>query len=285
MITHNLEDELAKEMKNISDFDIISVFDYKGGYGEFNYMIRLAKYFRWIDEETEQLMLSVPEYKSRYEFQQYKEPSMCDYTSAAFSVSPIKSIASRRFMEILKTASAYNHEIWNCTDIWNTYLYRGLSILKKYFATYERNGCRLPIEMGYVYVIDAGNDYIKIGKTINPDQRIKQISPNMPFDCEYRHIFPTYFMSLGEKLLHHKFADFRTNGEWFHSYEDILIWLNDDGPAYTELAFFSSLHEELMRLPEMRLARLFDHRMTFDPRDTGWEVFDNFKSLYQEFVY
>ncbi len=79
----------------------------------------------------------------------------------------------------------------------------------------ERDGF-VPYEQGYVYVIQAcDTQYLKIGKTKNPDRRILQIAPQMPFRTQYVRVWRSNFMSMGEKYLHSVFSDYRANGEWF----------------------------------------------------------------------
>ena len=79
----------------------------------------------------------------------------------------------------------------------------------------------LPYEQGYVYMIHAiGTDYYKIGKSINPDRRILQIAPKMPFSVKFHRVWRSNFMSYAEKYLHSNFEDFRANGEWFEFSED-----------------------------------------------------------------
>jgi len=88
---------------------------------------------------------------------------------------------------------------------------------------YKQYGGLLPFNQGYVYLIHAiGSDYYKIGKSINPDRRILQISPVMPFKVRFVRVWPTNFMDKAEKYLHNLFMDERTNGEWFSFKEEEL---------------------------------------------------------------
>lgn len=88
-------------------------------------------------------------------------------------------------------------------------------------AEYKAVNGFIPREPGYVYLIHAvGTEYYKIGKSINPDRRILQISPKMPFNVKFVRVWRTYFMSLAEKMLHEQYAYCRVNGEWFHLSND-----------------------------------------------------------------
>jgi hypothetical protein len=82
----------------------------------------------------------------------------------------------------------------------------------------EYNRCNgfVPYEQGFVYVIHAvGSNYYKIGKSINPDRRLLQIAPQMPFSTRYVKVWRSNFMSLAESHLHEWFKAKRANGEWF----------------------------------------------------------------------
>jgi len=81
---------------------------------------------------------------------------------------------------------------------------------------YDKLNGALPYETGYVYAIQAvGTSYYKLGKSINPDRRILQIAPQMPFSTRFIKVWRTNFMSLAESWLHNHFAESRSNGEWF----------------------------------------------------------------------
>lgn len=69
---------------------------------------------------------------------------------------------------------------------------------------------------GYVYLIKSASGYWKIGKTINPDDRMKTFSVKLPFEVEYEHIIPCQNHHMAEDSLHLKYATKRVNGEWFN---------------------------------------------------------------------
>lgn len=113
-------------------------------------------------------------------------------------------------------------------------------ILKEY---QKRNGF-VPYEQGYVYLMRAcGTNYYKIGKSVNPDRRLLQIAPQMPFTTVFVKVWRSNFMSMGEKLLHHFFQDYRANGEWFklpeHALDQLFSgWLLEDIRDAYGVAFF-----------------------------------------------
>jgi hypothetical protein len=187
-------------------------------------------------------------------------------------------------VNIFKSMAKDHFPLWDYPRLWVRYLPRAGAILDEFYTRWENCRGQLPVEVGYIYFLEAG-PYIKIGKSINPDQRLKQISPKMPFDCEFKEIFPSMFMSLAEKLLHEKFKKYRVNGEWFDFGDDrdlVEDWIDADAREYIEVAYFSLLHDRLWRLPEVRIASLFDPEVAFDTYENGWKVYENFKRLADE---
>jgi hypothetical protein len=79
---------------------------------------------------------------------------------------------------------------------------------------------------GWVYIL-KGNQYYKIGKTINLDNRIKQISPNLPFETELICAIRSENITRTESTLHQMFKDFRVNGEWFELNDQDVGYLRD----------------------------------------------------------
>lgn len=103
---------------------------------------------------------------------------------------------------------------------------------------YHRNQGLIPYEPGFVYIIHAvGSNYYKIGKSINPDQRLLRIAPLMPFRTRFIKVWHSYFMSLAETMLHSLFDEERVNGEWFefHQYhlQDLLGTWGNQSARYT----------------------------------------------------
>ena len=76
----------------------------------------------------------------------------------------------------------------------------------------------LHVKEGFIYIFQW-NDEFKIGKSVDPDQRIKQIKSKTGRDCKEIHrIFSTDY-SKDERWLHEHFEKKRTSGnagiEWF----------------------------------------------------------------------
>ena len=71
-----------------------------------------------------------------------------------------------------------------------------------------------------VYIIKSG-EFCKIGKSIHIDQRvIKQISPKLPEEPVFIRKYLTAKHTTFEAMLHKRFGDLRTNGEWFSLNEE-----------------------------------------------------------------
>jgi hypothetical protein len=78
---------------------------------------------------------------------------------------------------------------------------------------------------GFVYLIEASNGTYKIGRTNNPENRMKTFGVKLPFDIEYLAVIQTDDMYLLEKTLHDRFAGKRLNGSEFYQ-------LDADNVAY-----------------------------------------------------
>lgn len=81
-----------------------------------------------------------------------------------------------------------------------------------------------PDPSGYVYLLSAMHDktLYKIGRTINPKNRLKTFGVKLPFDVEYECVIQTDDMYDLEMQLHRHFAKVRLQGEWFKlSPEDV----------------------------------------------------------------
>lgn len=77
---------------------------------------------------------------------------------------------------------------------------------------------------GYVYLLKSVTGFWKIGRTVNPKDRLKTFGVKLPFEVEYEHLIPCRDHIELERSLHKQFADKRVNGEWFDlSPEDIAV--------------------------------------------------------------
>jgi hypothetical protein len=75
---------------------------------------------------------------------------------------------------------------------------------------------------GFVYLIQSPTKAYKIGRTSDPQNRMKTFGIQLPFEVEYICIIETPDMIDLETKLHTRFSTKRINGEWFDlSPEDV----------------------------------------------------------------
>lgn len=93
---------------------------------------------------------------------------------------------------------------------------------KKHFSPDESS-----ITPGYVYVISNGSDRFKIGKSINPEKRLKSLTLGDKGKIIVKNYYSEYNYSHIEKELHTIFRNKKISGEWFElSESDIEIIRN-----------------------------------------------------------
>jgi hypothetical protein len=81
---------------------------------------------------------------------------------------------------------------------------------------------------GYVYLVRAlhKDDLYKIGRTGNPDDRMRTFSVKLPFAVEYSCLIKTDDMYALESELHTRFARNRVDGEWFTLTDDDVRYIH-----------------------------------------------------------
>jgi len=80
---------------------------------------------------------------------------------------------------------------------------------------------------GYVYfVMEFGNQTIKIGKADNPYQRIlKGFGVKIPYRLELLYLLRSDNPLMTERLFHEYFKSKRVNGEWFNLKPEDVAWI------------------------------------------------------------
>lgn len=68
---------------------------------------------------------------------------------------------------------------------------------------------------GYVYLLQSDNGYWKIGRTANPDDRLRTFNVKLPFKVSYKRLIKASDMYELEARLHTTYARCRVDGEWF----------------------------------------------------------------------
>lgn len=89
------------------------------------------------------------------------------------------------------------------------------TLTKIYITLLENAEVTKPNAKGFVYLIQSPTEYYKIGRTRNPDDRLKTFGVKLPFEVAYIALIPTRDMYRLEKNLHSYFARKRVGGEWF----------------------------------------------------------------------
>lgn len=78
---------------------------------------------------------------------------------------------------------------------------------------------------GFVYLVRSASGFYKIGRTVDPDDRIASFRLTLPFEVEYEHLIQTDDMRGLEKELHRRFSAKRVRGEWFDLSESDVIYI------------------------------------------------------------
>lgn len=68
---------------------------------------------------------------------------------------------------------------------------------------------------GYVYILRSDSGYWKIGRSVNPADRLKTFSVKLPFVVSYEIVIPSPDYKALESELHNRFAYCWVDGEWF----------------------------------------------------------------------
>lgn len=77
---------------------------------------------------------------------------------------------------------------------------------------------------GYVYLLEAG-PYYKVGRSKDPDNRIKTLQIQLPFPTEIKEVMPCDDEIEAEKWFHAYYSERRLNGEWFQlTHGDVNSW-------------------------------------------------------------
>jgi hypothetical protein len=82
-------------------------------------------------------------------------------------------------------------------------------------------------EQGYVYVILDNHDRVKIGKSLNPERRIKGIASASGIEIIDSYITePLFGYSEFEHFMHEQFKEYRGVGEWFNCrFDDVITFI------------------------------------------------------------
>ena len=115
---------------------------------------------------------------------------------------------------------------------------------------------------GFVYLIGSPNfGWYKIGKSITPTVRVKDLGILLPFKIEIISVWAANNHHLMEKTLHEIYSANRINGEWFEFTKKEILKLTESIPAETQvkderLSGFSNLEEDYSRTKNKKVVGL-----------------------------
>lgn len=72
-----------------------------------------------------------------------------------------------------------------------------------------------PRNPGYVYLLQSPTSAYKIGRTRDPNNRMRTFGVQLPFEVDFICVIKTGDMYELERRLHERYADKRIRGEWF----------------------------------------------------------------------
>ncbi len=111
---------------------------------------------------------------------------------------------------------------------------------------------------GYVYIIDNGTGKVKIGKTANPNSRIRTIETQSGISIIQVYVSPICFnYQKLEVKTHKEFNQFRTIGEWFEADFGVVkefvsgldfITINDKQQQENNYVFYNGMDLEYVSL-------------------------------------
>lgn len=68
---------------------------------------------------------------------------------------------------------------------------------------------------GYVYIVRSESGFCKIGRSVDPNDRVKTFGVLLPFEVDFELLIPHFNHRSLERELHMKYASRRAGGEWF----------------------------------------------------------------------
>lgn len=95
---------------------------------------------------------------------------------------------------------------------------------------------------GYVYILKSDKGFYKIGRTSNPDNRLRTFNVRLPMHVNYEVLIKTSDMNGLEAHFHKQFQHKHESGEWFRLVHNDLRWLKHFPGALTdeELAAYNT---------------------------------------------
>lgn len=109
---------------------------------------------------------------------------------------------------------------------------------------------------GWVYVLDSGLGYYKIGKAKDLNRRVKQLKIQLPFPVTIQYAYQSSEHDYEERFWHEYYAAKRLNGEWFTLTSDDLAVIYEHS-EYTGLYEINGeMHFDPLRVISRRIPHL-----------------------------
>lgn len=78
---------------------------------------------------------------------------------------------------------------------------------------------------GYVYLLRSSHGLYKIGKSIMPVDRVRNLGVVLPFPIQTECLIPCDHYTWAESFLHKKMEQYRVNSEWFDLPQQEVDWI------------------------------------------------------------
>lgn len=123
---------------------------------------------------------------------------------------------------------------------------------------------------GYVYLLKAETGHWKIGRTKDPNDRLRTFNVKLPFKVEYEHLIKCRHANEVESALHEHYMLKRINGEWFDLSDDdiaLIKGMQSDQHSYDVLR---EEREEYYRLRNEKARIWWEEKALADP-NAKWQ--------------
>lgn len=116
---------------------------------------------------------------------------------------------------------------------------------------------KVPREDALVYFLLFDDRWVKIGYSVDPWARARQIATSMPLKPRILLVIPGGRPM--EQWLHEVFAKWRTNGEWFNLSKELLVYIHN---KLTELGMSTKDHRSKRRwMKALATSKLKDRQL------------------------
>jgi hypothetical protein len=140
------------------------------------------------------------------------------YTNACLAVNQINLLSGEKLMDLFED---HGYLLINAR---RHHKYIHILLQERLFTCFIAEWKWIEEKETYVYIIKAsGLNQVKIGYSENPEKRLLQLQTGSSQSLELLLKIPA--TADDEKMLHRKFASYRTTGEWFNFDGDLARWV------------------------------------------------------------